>query len=57
MHGYEVGIEWDVKTGPQESHWLDHDGGQEGPSDIVSSTRCDEGSQLIWEGIKYQRAS
>jgi hypothetical protein len=48
VHGYEVGVESDVKTGLQESHWLD--GGQQEPSDTVSSTRCDEGSEFIWEG-------
>ena len=52
MHGYEGGIEWNVKT-LQESRWLDHDGRQWGPSDIVGSTRCDEGSELIWEGGYY----
>jgi hypothetical protein len=62
VHGYEAGAEWDEQTGLQESHWLD--GGRQRPSEIVSSTRCDEdsdaancmveheGSELIWEGIK-----
>ena len=52
----DVDTEWNERTdlgSPplQESHWLD--GGREGPSNIVSSTNCDEDSNIakLYHGL------